>query len=61
MKHHQNSNDLLTEFLIDIIKQGVQCSRCGYKWVPKNKNKIPRNCANPKCNSPYWNKARQKD
>ena len=36
----------------------VECNRCHYKWYPRT-NKIPNNCANPKCRSPYWNKERK--
>ena len=35
----------------------LSCNRCGYLWAT-GKKKDPKNCANPKCNSPYWNKAR---
>jgi predicted Zn-ribbon and HTH transcriptional regulator len=37
----------------DITIAGVQCSRCGHKWVPKGLTR-PKRCANPKCRSPYW-------
>ncbi len=36
-----------------------KCLRCNYKWVPRNPNKEPKVCPNPKCKSPYWNKPRQ--
>ena len=32
------------------------CSRCGHVWLAKNKNIVPKTCANQKCRSPYWNK-----
>ena len=51
-------DDIISEFLVDIIKQGVKCGRCEYKWIPKHKNKLPKNC--PRCNSPYWNKPRKR-
>lgn len=33
-----------------------ECNRCGNVWYSRNKS--PRSCANKKCKSPYWNKAR---
>lgn len=33
-----------------------ECNRCGYVWYGTKES--PKNCASPKCNSPYWNKAR---
>lgn len=38
-------------------RQPVTCLRCGWIWTPRVDN--PRWC--PKCNSPYWNKPRQRD
>jgi hypothetical protein len=38
----------------------VECNRCHYKWFPRKPNYLPANCANRKCNSPYWNKTRVK-
>ena len=55
-----DDDDPLAPFLVEIIKYGLECKRCGYKWIPKNKKKIPHNCANPDCNSPYWNVPRRK-
>jgi len=40
-----------------IIKK-IKCNRCGYEWYPRTPEK-PKNCANKKCNSPYWNKERK--
>ena len=34
------------------------CERCGYKWIPRNKEENPRVC--PKCKSPYWDKPKKK-
>jgi len=45
--------------MVKILKKGVACFRCGYEWVPKNFANLPKNC--PRCNSPYYNKPRQKD
>lgn len=50
--------DNLTSFLIKITKIGCRCNRCGYKWIPREENKIPARCA--RCNSPYYNKPRRK-
>ena len=36
----------------------LECKRCGHKWTPRS-SFLPHNCANPKCNSPYWNKERR--
>jgi len=35
-----------------------QCNRCLYEWPNRDEDK-PVRCANPKCNSPYWDKPRQ--
>lgn len=35
----------------------VKCKRCGWEWVPRVAN--PKWC--PKCNSPYWNRERQRE
>ena len=32
------------------------CNRCHNKWT--SKKQWPDTCANPKCRSPYWSKAR---
>jgi DNA-directed RNA polymerase subunit RPC12/RpoP len=40
----------------EVVREVVQCNRCGYKWIPSSKNPIPKRCA--KCNNPYWNKPR---
>jgi len=42
---------------MEVIKK-VKCKRCGYEWYPRTPV-APKNCANPKCNSPYWNKDRK--
>lgn len=33
-----------------------ECNRCGRIWYSKNMD--PKNCADVKCKSPYWNKKR---
>ncbi len=33
------------------------CQRCGWEWYPRRPER-PVRCANPKCRSPYWDKAR---
>ena len=33
-----------------------ECNRCGKVWYSTKES--PKNCADGKCNSPYWNKAR---
>lgn len=30
-----------------------KCQRCGYEWYTRT-GKLPKNCANPECKSPYW-------
>lgn len=37
-----------------------ECTRCGHKWMPRNPDKKPKVCPNPKCKSPYWDRPRQK-
>ena len=43
---------------IKIEAEGYKCTRCEYKWVPKNIKRIPISC--PKCKSPYWAKPKRK-
>jgi len=39
---------------------GWECCRCGYKWPKKNNaDGKPTVCANQKCKSPYWDKAKR--
>jgi hypothetical protein len=33
------------------------CKRCFNQWIPRSEN-LPKVC--PRCNSPYWNKERQR-
>jgi DNA-directed RNA polymerase subunit RPC12/RpoP len=35
------------------------CLRCGYEWASRKPDQ-PKNCASPKCRSPYWNKPKTK-
>jgi len=35
----------------------LKCLRCGGEWIPRRPQK-PKHC--PKCNSPYWDKPRQR-
>jgi hypothetical protein len=46
------------------MRKRFVCLRCGYDWLPNartlKKGTPPKNCANPKCNSPYWNRMRVK-
>ncbi|MGD1838471.1 MAG: hypothetical protein ACPKPY_10495 [Nitrososphaeraceae archaeon] len=45
-----------------VIVEQLECNRCNYKWYPRinpdGKVSVPKNCANRKCKSPYWNKKR---
>ncbi len=34
----------------------LTCLRCGYKWLPRNLNRLPKQC--PKCLTKLWNKLR---
>lgn len=43
----------------EIMIKGCECERCGHIWRPVNQDKKPSWC--PKCNSPYWDKKRQKE
>lgn len=36
----------------------LHCLRCGHQWLRRNLKRLPKNC--PGCNSPYWNRERQK-
>ena len=36
--------------------QTLRCSKCGYEWIPKDQNKLPGTCPDPKCRSKNWNK-----
>jgi hypothetical protein len=42
---------------VKVETDGFQCLRCGYCWIPRNKDKPPKVCAG--CNSPYWMKPRR--
>lgn len=33
-----------------------ECNRCGNVWYSRKES--PKSCANSKCKSPYWNRAR---
>ncbi len=47
-----------------IIEKKVKrckCERCGYEWTPNNPDDLPIKCANPDCNSPYWNKKKVRE
>ncbi len=35
----------------------LHCLRCGYDWLPRYENRLPRTCAN--CGSPYWDRPRR--
>ena len=37
----------------------LECLRCGHEWIPRNKNKKPKQC--PRCKNKYWNHKRQKE
>lgn len=37
----------------------LRCLRCGHVWHPR-RNQKPKNCPNPKCNSPYWDRERRR-
>ena len=49
----------LDNWLIKIKDRLLKCTRCGHIWIQKNKFKKPRRCS--ACNSPYWDRPRQKD
>lgn len=34
----------------------LTCLRCGYKWLPRNLDQLPKQC--PKCLTKLWNKPR---
>ena len=36
----------------------AKCFRCLYEWIPKSEE--IKTCANKKCRTPYWDKARNK-
>lgn len=37
----------------------LSCLRCFHTWYPRGPER-PKNCANRKCNSPYWDRPRQR-
>lgn len=37
----------------------LHCLRCEHDWVRRNLKQLPVKC--PACNSPYWDRPRQKD
>ena len=54
-----NTNMTVIEETIKVTN--CVCCRCGYIWVPKNKDNLPSTCASRKCKSPYWNKPRRQN
>ncbi len=32
----------------------LTCLKCGKEWIPKDPNKLPGSCPNPKCRSHSW-------
>jgi len=36
----------------------LRCMRCRHEWYPRNPDKLPKVCPNPKCKSPYWDRIR---
>ena len=43
---------------IKIEKEGYECSRCSYRWIPK---KLSEPVVCPKCKSPYWKIEKKKE
>jgi|GEM_PF-755459 len=37
----------------------LTCNRCGYTWIARDADNPPKQCANRKCRSPYYNKPRK--
>jgi len=35
----------------------LTCLRCGYEWLPRNLDRLPKQC--PKCLTKLWNKPRK--
>jgi predicted Zn-ribbon and HTH transcriptional regulator len=50
---------MLKDYLLKVQKRLLECNRCNYVWMQKNLNRKPKNC--PRCNSPYYDKPRQKE
>jgi len=44
--------------LIKLKVNALECKRCLHRWIPRTGRK-PKFC--PKCNSPYWDRRRQKE
>jgi len=42
-----------------IFSDVLTCTRCKHSWRPRGEE-LPTVCPNPKCKSPYWNRARKK-
>ena len=40
--------------LIEMSVLGYKCFKCGYKWIPRNKNKRPQTCS--RCKRRNWDK-----
>jgi len=43
--------------VVEIIRKGFKCERCGHEWVPHDIKDEPKVC--PLCKSPYWDTPRK--
>ena len=46
--------------LREISVNELECMTCHYRWFPRidkanGEVRMPKNCPDPKCKSPYWN------
>ena len=46
--------------LRQISVKELECRTCHYRWFPRidkanGEVRMPKNCPDPKCKSPYWN------
>ncbi len=48
----------MTQKIHSIKVEGYECYRCGHKWVPDKKDKIPKQC--PSCHRVTWHQKRMR-
>jgi len=36
----------------------LECLRCGFRWISRHRFNLPDRCANPHCQSYFWDKPR---
>lgn len=55
--HHNKYLFEVTNFMALPFK--LRCRICGHEWIRKS-DSLPMRCPNPKCQSPYWDRPKEK-